>query len=211
MKLLYCLLASLFFLGSEGLEESKEVVKTIETPDNLEHNRFAIDVPTGWAYRTFKGDNGLIGVLWPKTTSFSKCETAVFVFIQDFDEEFLPEVPENVHLFEEKCSKAEFKFALLEEDQDKTKSIEEKYFSGHCGRTEVLFEEKVENFRIIVFLASSFNISKELYKDVENIVAAYKEEVKTWLDNQKTLGKKRKADDFEDEYQNKSSRRFAER
>lgn len=195
MKLLYCLLASLFFLGSEG---SEDVVRTIATPDNLEHNRFAINVPTGWAYRTFKGENGLIGVLWPKTTSFSKCDTAVFVFIQDFDEEFLPEVPENVHLFKEKCSKAEFKFALLEDDQDKTKSIEEKYFSGHCGRTEVLFEEKVENFRIIVFFASSFDVSRELYKDVENIVSAYKKEVKTWLDNQKMLRKRNRDDDFED-------------
>ncbi len=64
--------------------------RTIATPDNLEHNRFAINVPTGWVYRTFKGNNGLIGVLWPKNTSFSKCDTAVFIFIQDFDEEFLP-------------------------------------------------------------------------------------------------------------------------
>lgn len=194
MRLLYCLLVSLFFLGSEG---SEEVVKTIATPDNLEHNRFAINVPTGWAYRTFKGNNGLIGVLWPKNTSFSKCDTAVFIFIQDFDEEFLPEVPENVHLFKEKCSKAEFKFALLEDDQDKTKSIEEKYFSGHCGRTEILFEEKVENFRIIGFFASSFDVSRDLYNDVEAIVSAYKKEVKTWLDNQKTRGQKNRGDNFE--------------
>lgn len=72
MRLLYCLLVSLFFLGSE------KVFRTIATPDNLEHNRFAINVPAGWVYRTFKGNNELIGVLCPKNTSFSKCDTAVY-------------------------------------------------------------------------------------------------------------------------------------
>lgn len=173
MKLLYCLLALLFFFGSE--------CTTIETPDQPERSRFVIRAPSGWAYRTFRGDNGLIGVLWPKGTSFNDCDTAVFVFIQDFNEPFLPEIPENGHLFREKCPKSEFKFADLEDDQNETISIEEKYFTGLCGRTEILFEEKVKNFRIITVLASSFYVSYDLFDDVKYIVSAYKKEVEASL------------------------------
>ena len=173
MKLLYCLLALLFLFGSECVP--------IETPEPPERSRFVIRAPSGWAYRTFKGNNGLIGVLWPKGTSFNDCDTAVFVFIQDFDEPFLPEVPENGHLFREKCPKAEFKFADSEDDQNKTLSIEEKYFNGLCGRTEVMFEEKVKNFRIITVLASSFYVSDDLFDDVKYIVSAYKTEIEDSL------------------------------
>ena len=173
MKLLYCLLALLFLFGSECVP--------IETPEPPERSRFVIRAPSGWAYRTFKGNNGLIGVLWPKGTSFNDCDTAVFVFIQDFNEPFLPEVPENGHLFQEKCPKSEFKFADSEDDQDKTLSIEEKYFKGLCGRTEVMFEEKVKNFRIITVLASSFYVSDDLFDDVKYIVSAYKTEIEESL------------------------------
>ena len=152
----------------------------IETPDQPERSRFAIRAPSGWAYRTFKGDNGLVGVLWPKGTSFRDCDTAVFVFIQDFKQK-LPEIPDNVHIFKEKCPKAEFKFSNTKEDQDKTFSIEEKYFSGLCGRTQILFEEKVKNFRIITVLASSFYVSHDLFEDVKYIVSAYKTEIEDSL------------------------------
>ena len=173
MKLLYCLLALLFLFGSECVP--------IETPEQPERSRFVIRAPSGWAYRTFKGNNGLIGVLWPKGTSFNDCDTAVFVFIQDFNEPFLPEVPENGHLFREKCPKSEFKFADAEDDQNQTLSIEEKYFTGLCGHTEVMFEEKVKNFRIITVLASSFYVSDDLFDDVKYIVSAYKAEIEDSL------------------------------
>ncbi len=173
MRLLYCLLTLLFCLGSGGIP--------IETPDQPERNKFVIRAPNGWAYRTFKGENGLIGILWPKGTSFNDCDTAVFVFIQDFDEPFLPEIPENSHLFHEKCPKSEFKFADSEDDQDETMSIEEKYFKGLCGRTEVMFEEKVKNFRIITVLASSYYVSNDLFDDVKYIVSSYKKEIEESL------------------------------
>lgn len=173
MKLLYCFLALLFFFGADCIP--------IETPEQPERSRFVIRAPSGWAYRTFKGNNGLIGVLWPKGTSFNNCDTAVFVFIQDFNEPFLPEVPENGHLFQEKCPKSEFKFADAEDDQNQTLSIEEKYFTGLCGRTEVMFEEKVKNFRIITVLASSFYVSDDLFDDVKYIVSAYKAEIEDSL------------------------------
>ncbi len=153
----------------------------IETPDQPERSQFVIKAPSGWAYRTFKGNNGLVGVLWPKGTSFSNCDTAVFVFIQDSNERSLPEIPDNVHIFNEKCPKAEFKFADWKNDLDKTFSIEEKYFSGFCGRTQILFEEKVKNFRIITMLASSFYVSYDLFEDVKYIVSAYKTEVEDSL------------------------------
>jgi hypothetical protein len=177
MKLLYYLFALLFFFGSYCIP--------IETPDQPERNKLVINAPAGWAYRTFKGNNGLIGVLWPKGTSFNDCDTAVFVFIQHIDEPFLPEIPENSHLFKEKCPKAEFNFAHLEDDQDATKSIEEKYFTGLCGRTEVLFEEKIQNVRVITVLASSFYVSKNLFEDVKYIVSAYRKEVEKDLKNKK--------------------------
>ena len=177
MKLLYYLFAFLFFCGSHCVP--------IETPDQPERNNLVINAPGGWAYRTFKGNNGLIGVLWPKGTSFNDCDTAVFVFIQHIDEPFLPEVPENSHIFKEKCPKAEFNFTHLEDDQDATMSIEEKYFTGLCGRTEVLFEEKIQNIRVITVLASSFYVSQDLFKDVRYIVSAYRKEIEKNLKNQK--------------------------
>jgi len=177
MKLLYYLFSLLFFFGSYCVP--------IETPDQPERNKFVINAPDGWAYRTFKGNNGLIGVLWPKGTSFNDCDTAVFVFIQHINEPFLPEVPENSHLFKEKCPKAEFNFTHLEDDQDATMSIEEKYFTGLCGRTEVLFEEKIQNIRAVTVLASSFYVSQNLFEDVKYIVSAYRKEIEKELKNQK--------------------------
>lgn len=191
MKILRCLLALLFFFESFGDYESgygyskdktnrKPRCLPIETPDQPERSQFVIKAPSGWAYRTFKGNNGLVGVLWPKGTSFSDCDTAVFVFIQNFDEP-LPKIPDNIQIFGEKCQKAEFKFADRKNDQDKTFSIEEKYFSGFCGRTQILFEEKVKNFRIITMLASSFYVSRDLFEDVKYIVSAYKTEIEDSL------------------------------
>lgn len=168
-------------LSSKKKTNRKPRCLPIETPDQPERSRFVIRAPSGWAYRTFKGNNGLVGVLWPKGTSFSNCDTAVFVFIQDSNERSLPEIPDNVHIFNEKCPKAEFKFADWKNDQNKTISIEEKYFSGFCGRTQILFEEKVKNFRIITMLASSFYVSYDLFEDVKYIVSAYKTEVEDSL------------------------------
>lgn len=184
MKLLYSLLALLFFFGSECIP--------IETPDQPERSKFVIKAPSGWAYRTFKGENGLIGALWPQGTSFNDCDTAVFVFIQNFDEVFLPEVPDNGHLFQEKCPKSEFKFADVEDDENETLSIEEKYFNGLCGRTEVMFEEKVKNFRIITVLASSFYVSDDLFEDVKYIVSAYKKEIEDSLGIKKKVKPRRR-------------------
>lgn len=191
MKILRCLLALLFFFESFGDYESeygyskdetnrKPRCLPIETPDQPERSQFVIKAPSGWAYRTFKGNNGLVGVLWPNGTSFSDCDTAVFVFIQNFDEP-LPKIPDNIQIFREKCQKAKFKFADWDDDQDKTISIEEKYFSGFCGRTQILFEEKVKNFRIVTILASSFYVSHNLFEDVKYIVSAYKTEIEDSL------------------------------
>lgn len=169
----YLCLALLFNLELLGVP--------IKTPEVPELNKFAIAIPNGWGYRTFRGDNGLIGALWPKGTSFNNCDTAVFIFAQDFTKP-MPEIPENAHLFKEKCPKSGFKLANSEDDADATKSISEKYFEGLCGKTEILFEERIKDIRIIVALASSKYVPQSLFKDVQNIVKAYRREVEKSLD-----------------------------
>ena len=172
MKLLYLVFTVLFCWTLIG--------DPIETPDIPERNKFVIRVPTGWGYRTFKGDNGLIGVLWPRGTSFNKCDTAIFVFIQDFNSE-LPDIPANAHLYSEKCNKSQFKFSNPETDSDKTVSIEEKYFAGPCGKTEIIFEERVENYRIVTLLASARYVSHETFDDAKFVAQAYRIEVEKSL------------------------------
>lgn len=164
----YLCLALLFSLDLQSIP--------IKTPEIPELNKFAIAIPSGWGYRTFRGDNGLIGALWPKGTTFNNCDTAVFIFAQDFTKP-MPKIPENAHLFKEKCPKSGFKLAKPEDDADATKSISEKYFDGLCGRTEILFEERIKDIRIIVVLASSKYVPRSLFKDVQNIVKSYRREV----------------------------------
>ncbi|MBQ3565538.1 MAG: hypothetical protein IJA14_05315 [Alphaproteobacteria bacterium] len=147
----------------------------IYTPEYDERNDLVIKAPQGWGYRTFKGENGLIGALWPKGTSFNSADTAVFVFAQHYDQ-IMPKIPENAYLFTEKCPLSKFKFADPRDEEDRTLSIEERYFSGRCGKTRVLFEEKVDDIRIIVILVSSYDVAAELFKDVKYIVSAYKKE-----------------------------------
>lgn len=166
-------LLSLLFTLMIGFDS---VCVPIETPDYPEKNELVIRAPFGWGYRTFQGKNGLIGVLWPKGTSFNDCDTAVFVFLQNMEDN-LPEEPENGYLFSEKCDKSAFKFVIPEDDEDETMSIGEKYFLGPCGRTEVLFEERIESYRIVIMLASSYYIPKGLFKDVKYIVSAYRKEL----------------------------------
>jgi hypothetical protein len=151
----------------------------IETPEFDERNEFVIRSPEGWGYRTFRGKNGLIGVLWPAGTSFNSADTAIFVFIQN-DNEKLPPLPNNINLFTEKCSKANFKFST-KKDQDKTQSIAEEYFTGRCGRTMVLFKEIIDNYTVIIALVSANYISKAQLNSTKEIVSAYKEEIEKYI------------------------------
>ncbi len=151
--------------------------KPIYTPEFDAKNKFVINAPIGWGYRTFNSDNGLIGVLWPRGTSFSSTETAVFVFLQDTNIELFKKKPKYSNIFTEKCPKAAFRFAKNEDMNDKTKSIEEKYFSGRCGRTRILFEEKVKNYRLIILLVSGHDIPAKLFNDVRYTVSAYRKEI----------------------------------
>ena len=57
--------------------------KQIYTPPVDEQNKFVIDSPLGWGYKTLRGTNGLIGVLWPRGTSFNDSDTVIFVFVQN--------------------------------------------------------------------------------------------------------------------------------
>ncbi|MDR2268118.1 MAG: hypothetical protein LBD81_01550, partial [Holosporaceae bacterium] len=100
---------------------------SIYTPANIENNKFAIKCPDEWGYRTLKGDNGLIGVMWPTTSTFNFTGTALFIFVQDNRVE-LPKVPCNINIFREKCPSADFKFSSMEDNRNYTKSIGEKYF-----------------------------------------------------------------------------------
>lgn len=153
----------------------------IETPDIPEEcNNFMISCPSGWGYRTFDAENGLIGVFWPEDTTFNATDTAVFVFLQDNNKK-LPEEPENLNLFTEKCTKATFNFSF--KDDDPTESLAEKYFSGRCGRTMIIFKERVKNYHVILALVSAKYISKKQLNDVKQIAKNYKQEIKTYLAN----------------------------
>ncbi|MDR2782174.1 MAG: hypothetical protein LBB21_07050 [Holosporaceae bacterium] len=155
----------------------------IETPELDERNEFAIQSPEDWGYRTFKGKNGLIGVLWPKGTSFNSTDTAIFVFVQDSKEK-LPKKPDNINLFTEKCPKAKFKFSkMTKRKRDETLSIAEEYFSGRCGRTMILFKEVIDNYTIIVFLASARYVSKKHLSDTKKVVANYRKEIEKYIKN----------------------------
>lgn len=155
----------------------------IYTPDFDPRNIFAIKSPIGWGYRTFAGENGLIAVLWPAETSFNRTQTAVFVFIQNADAP-LPEVPDNIHLFREKCEKADFKFA--KSNNDVTKSIAENYFEGRCGRTMILLKEQVGNYTIIVSFVSAGYVTKKQLDEVKEVVRSYKYEIQKYLEERQT-------------------------
>ena len=153
----------------------------IETPDTDERNNFVVRAPDGWGYRTFKGNNGLIGVFWPRGTSFNRTDTVVFVFLQNSDEE-LPKIPDNINLFTEKCTKARFKFATPLSDDNPTKSLGEKYFNGRCGRTMILMKEEVENYRIVMALVSAKPyITKKQLMDLKEISNAYRHEAEEYI------------------------------
>ena len=154
----------------------------IETPDFDPRNKFAIDVPAGWGYRTFSGENGLIAVLWPADTSFNLSDTVIFIFLQN-SESILPDTPDNINLFKEKCGKADFKFSMT--DDDVTQSISEKYFAGRCGRSMILFEETVENYTLIIAFVSAKNVTKTQLMDVKTVVASYRKEIEQYLHFQK--------------------------
>lgn len=154
----------------------------IETPDTDERNDFVVRCPAGWGYRTFKGNNGLIGVFWPKRTSFNLTDTAIFVFLQDYDKP-LPKKADNIHLFREKCTKANFKFSTERSDRNPTKSLGEKYFRGRCGRTMVIMEEVVGPYRVVLLIASAkMYITKKQLLDFKEIARAYRSEAQEYFD-----------------------------
>jgi len=169
----------------------------IETPDEEERNEFCIRSPDGWGYRTFEGNNGLIGTLWPAEKTFNSTDTAVFVFLQNDNEEF-PEAPHNINIFMEKCPQASFHFFKKESDKeeegeddkkenhenDDTLSIAEEYFSGRCGRTMILFKEKVEYYTVIIALVSAKYVSKSQLADVKLAARAYRREIEKYLEDQ---------------------------
>jgi hypothetical protein len=155
-----------------------KTVKIIETPSNEERNNFMIQSPEGWGYRTFKGKNGLIAVLWPSETSFNHTDTAIFIFLQN-NAEKLPDIPDNINLFTEKCPSANFKFATLKEKENETLSIAETYFSGRCGRTMILFKANIDNnYTLIIALVSAQYVSQKQFADTKAIATAYKKEIK---------------------------------
>lgn len=154
----------------------------IETPDYDERNDFVVRCPAGWGYRTFTGDNGLIGVFWPKKTSFNLTDTAIFVFLQNNDKP-IPKKADNIHLFREKCTKARFKFATERSERNRTKSLGEKYFRGRCGRTMVIIEEVVGPYRVVLLIASAKRyITKKQLLDFKEIARAYKREAQEYFD-----------------------------
>jgi hypothetical protein len=152
----------------------------IETPIFDEKNELLIRGPAQWGYRTFRGKNGLIGVLWPFGTSYNSTDTAIFVFLQS-EKDKKPENPDNINLFREKCPRANFKFASPEDMDDQTKSVYESYFMGRCGRTMVLLEEVVNDYTIIVALVSGRYISKQELKDAKEVAASYAKETKKYI------------------------------
>jgi hypothetical protein len=166
----------------------KLLADPIETPEFDERNKFVIHAPEDWAYRTFNGDNGLIGVLWPIGNNYNQADTVVFIFAQEFGSR-LPAKPANIHLFTEKCPQANFVFSKNKDGSDPTKSIEETYFTGRCGRTMILFEEKVGKYAIIAALISSKHVPKEQLDDARTVVNAYKKEIEKYIkDNEVAAG-----------------------
>lgn len=172
MKKVLCFFALLIFSFSIYGRE-------ITTPEIEEKNKFFIHSPSDWGYRTFKGENGLIGALWPANTSFNLTETAIFVFLQTADEK-LPEIADNINLFHEKCPGMDFKLFTPEKNNN-IFSLNETYFSGRCGRTTVLFKETIGQYTLIFALISGNYITKKQFEDTKAIVKAYKDEVENYV------------------------------
>jgi hypothetical protein len=158
----------------------------IDTPDSDERNNFVIKSPDGWGYRTFNGDNGLIGVMWPAGTTFNSTDTAVFIFLQD-NSKPIPKIPCNINLFTEKCLKAKFKFATPKEEKDTTKSLGEKYFNGRCGRTMIIMKETIDNYNIIITAVSAGYITKSQLADIKKVAKNYKNEAEKYIRDMKEV------------------------
>jgi hypothetical protein len=169
----------------------------IDTPDNnyTGEGVFVIKCPNGWGYRTFRGDNGLIAALWPAESTFNAAGTAVFVFLQNSTKP-LPKIPCNINLFTEKCTKANFHFATAQDKNDSTKSLNEKYFAGKCGKTMILFEENVQKYTLIFAFISDGYVTKNQLADVKELIANYRIELEEYikmidsLKNEETENKK---------------------
>ena len=166
----------IFFLMFEGVN-----AVAIDTPNMDERNEIAINPPYDWGYRTFPGKNGLLGAFWPKNTTFNLTQKAIFVFIQDDNAE-PDDVPENINLFTEKCEKANFNFS--EKNRDITDSIYETYFSGKCGRTMILLEDSIAQYKIILSVVGATNVTKKQLRDAKEIMHSYKKEIKKQIAKQ---------------------------
>ncbi|MDR1334778.1 MAG: hypothetical protein LBJ19_00660 [Holosporaceae bacterium] len=170
--------------------------REIYTPaTSFDGNHIAIKTPLGWGYRTFPGINGLIGVLWlmySNSISFNNADTVIFIFLQSRGAELL-DAPDNVHLFKEKCKKSTFKFASDADARDNKKSIYEKYFSGPCGSTMVVFEEEIGSKRLICALVSAKKeISQSILYVTREVIKTYKQEIKLQIENKKSRRKNKK-------------------
>lgn len=158
----------------------------IPTPDFAELNKFVIKAPSGWGYRTFKGENGLIGVLWPSNVSFNGAMTVLFVFLQTAGQP-IPDPLDNINLFQEKCPKANVQFVRPEDIPKKkrnTLSISDQYFQGRCGRTTVLFREVINQYTLVFALVAKDYVTKAQFADVEEIVKSYRNEVEQYVAEQ---------------------------
>lgn len=162
----------LFYFGAEAIP--------IFTPTKEERNALVIQSPDEWSYRTFPGNNGLIGVFWPIKTSYNLAQTVIFVFLQQ-ELNNLPEHPDNINLFTEKCEEANFRFASPDDIDDPTKSIGETYFSGRCGKTMALMKIKVQNYTVILALVSSGFVTKQQMVDTKKIALNYKKEIEKYI------------------------------
>lgn len=179
----------------------------IFTPDIPEEcNNFMINGPGGWGYRTFSARNGLIAVFWPETKNFYETDTAVFVFLQDNNEP-IPDEPENINLFTEKCTKANFHFSL--DHYDPKKSLAEQYFSGRCGRTMIILKEEVENYHVIIAFVSARYVTRKELKEVKRIAKNYKDEIEAYIKSQ-PISKKLKKDRIEVYNEQSNFQRFKE-
>jgi hypothetical protein len=162
----------------------------IDTPKDEERNELAIKVPgSGWGYRTFHGENGLIAALWPSETSFNNAKTVIFVFIQNSGAK-LPLKPDNINLFTEKCPSAKFTFFSPKHGEDVTKSIAEAYFgSSRCGRTMILFKEEIATYTLIVALVSAAYIPYKQFAFTKDVVKAYRNEIEQSIKDHQEIEK----------------------
>jgi hypothetical protein len=184
----FWILACFFILVFKTVarEDTSSVSKSysvIDTPNkSYDGNKIAIKIPGGWGYRTFPGRNGLIGALWPNGTTYHKAKTVIFIFLQSR----YNGTPANVNLYEEKCTKSKFKFATEKDNKDPRKSVYEKYFTGPCGSTMVLFEEIIGDWHLICVLASSKeSISKIALTNAKEVVNHYKKELEQTIEEKK--------------------------